>query len=76
MKSTYKKIMHVACGQGLRLGSLLGYLMLFEKHINKYANTDKLDISTIKETIAKLKNETTLIIMDNNRIIGVADDLK
>ena len=41
MKITYKKLMHVACGQSLALERLEAYLKIFDSYIDKYENTDK-----------------------------------
>ena len=47
MKITYRKLMHVACGQSLALERLEAYLKIFDMYITKYANTEKLNEENI-----------------------------
>lgn len=76
MKITYKKLMHVACGQSLALERLEAYLGIFDMYITKYANTEKLNEENIKGFIKSFKKETKIAIRDNNRLIEITDDLK
>lgn len=76
MKITYKKLMHVACGQSLALERLEAYLSIFNEFITKYANTKQLNEENIRNFLKSFKKETKIAIRDNNRIIDVAEDLK
>ena len=76
MKITYRKLMHVACGQSLALERLEAYLKIFDMYITKYANTEKLNEENIKGFIKSFKKETKIAIRDNNRLIEITDDLK
>lgn len=76
MKITYKKLMHVACGQSLALGRLEAYLGIFDMYITKYANTEKLNEENIRGFLKSFKKETKIAIRDNNRLIEITDDLK
>ena len=74
MKITYRKLMHVACGQSLALERLECYLGIFDKYITKYANTEKLNEENIRGFLKMFKKETKAAIKENNRIIDVAED--
>ena len=76
MKITYRKLMHVACGQSLALGRLEVYLDIFNEFITKYANTEQLNEENIRGFLKSFKKETKSVIKDNNRIIDIAEDLK
>ena len=76
MKITYKKLMHVACGQSLALGWLEAYLGIFNEFITKYANTEQLNEKNIRDFLKIFKKETKIAIKDNNMLIEIADDLK
>lgn len=76
MKITYRKLMHVACGQSLALGRLEAYLGIFDMYITKYANTEKLNEENIRGFLKSFKKETKIAIRDNNRLIEITDDLK
>lgn len=76
MKITYKKLMHVACGQSLALERLETYLKIFDMYITKYANTEKLNEENIRGFLKSFKKETKIAIRDNNRLIEITDDLK
>lgn len=76
MKITYKKLMHVACGQSLALERLEAYLGIFNEFITKYANTEKLNEENIRDFLKMFKKETKIAIRDNNRLIEITDDLK
>ena len=76
MKITYKKLMHVACGQSLALERLEAYLKIFDMYITKYANTEKLNEENIRGFLKSFKKETKIAIRDNNRLIEITDDLK
>ena len=76
MKITYRKLMHVACGQSLALGRLEAYLGIFDMYITKYANTEKLNEENIRGFLKSFKKETKIAIRDNNRLIVITDDLK
>ena len=76
MKITYRKLMHVACGQSLALGRLEAYLGIFNEFITKYANTEQLNEKNIGDFLKIFKKETKIAIKENNRIIDVAEDLK
>ena len=76
MKITYKKLMHVACGQSLALGRLEAYLGIFNEFITKYANTEQLNEENIRGFLKSFKKETKIAIRDNNRLIEITDDLK
>ena len=76
MKITYKKLMHVACGQSLALERLEAYLKIFDSYIDKYENTDKFNAENVRGFVRSFKKETKIAIKDNNRIIDVAEDLK
>lgn len=76
MKITYKKLMHVACGQSLVLERLEAYLKIFDSYIDKYENTDKFNAENVRGFLKSFKKETKIAIKENNRIIDVAEDLK
>ena len=76
MKITYKKLMHVACGQGLALERLEAYLGIFNEFITKYANTEQLNEENIRNFLKSWKKETKIAVRDNNRLIEITDDLK
>ena len=76
MKITYKKLMHVACGQSLALERLEAYLKIFDMYITKYANTEKLNEENIRVFLKSFKKETKIAIKENNRLIEITDDLK
>ena len=76
MKITYRKLMHVACGQSLALGRLEAYLGIFDEYITKYSNTKKLNEENIRGFLKMFKKETKIAIRDNNRLIEITDDLK
>ena len=76
MKITYKKLMHVACGQSMALERLEAYLKIFDSYIDKYENTDKFNAENVRGFLKSFKKETKIAIKDNNRIIDVAEDLK
>ena len=76
MKITYKKLMHVACGQSLALERLEAYLKIFDMYITKYANTEKLNEENIRGFLKSFKKETKIAIRDNNRLIEITDDFK
>ena len=76
MKETYKKLMHVACGQSLALERMDIFLNMFDEFLNKYASTEQFNEGNIRHYVKILKKETKLAIKDNNRIIDVAEDLK
>ena len=76
MKITYKKLMHVACGQSLALERLEAYLKIFDSYIDKYENTDKFNAENVRGFLKSCKKETKIAIKENNRIIDVAEDLK
>ena len=76
MKITYRKLMHVACGQSLALGRLEAYLKIFDSYIDKYENTDKFNAENVRGFLKSFKKETKIAIKENNRIIDVAEDLK
>ena len=76
MKITYKKLMHVACGQSLALERLEAYLKIFDSYIDKYENTDKFNAENVRGFLKSFKKETKIAIKENNRIIDVAEDLK
>ena len=76
MKITYRKLMHVACGQSLALGRLEVYLGIFNEFITKYANTEKLNEENIRDFLKMFKKETKIAIRENNRIIDITEDLK
>ena len=76
MKITYKKLMHVACGQSLALKRLEAYLGIFNEFITKYANTEQLNEENIRNFLKSFKKETKIAIRDNNRLIEITDDLK
>ena len=76
MKITYRKLMHVACGQSLALGRLEAYLAIFNEFITKYANTEQLNEENIRNFLKSFKKETKIAIRDNNRLIEITDDLK
>ena len=76
MKITYKKLMHVACGQSLALERLEAYLSIFNEFITKYANTKQLNEENIRNFLKSFRKETKIAIRDNNMLIEIADDLK
>ena len=76
MKITYKKLMHVACGQSLALERLEAYLKIFDSYIDKYEITDKFNAENVRGFLKSFKKETKIAIKENNRIIDVAEDLK
>lgn len=76
MKITYRKLMHIACGQSLALERLEAYLKIFDMYITKYANTEKLNEENIRDFLKIFKKETKIAIRDNNRLIEITDDLK
>ena len=76
MKITYRKLMHVACGQSLALGRLEAYLGLFDEYITKYSNTEKLNEENIRGFLKMFKKETKTAIKENGRIINITEDLK
>ena len=76
MKITYRKLMHVACGQSLALERLEAYLKIFDSYIDKYENTDKFNAENIRGFLKSFKKETKIAIRDNNRLIEITDDLK
>ena len=76
MKITYKKLMHVACGQSLVLERLEAYLKIFDMYITKYANTEKLNEENIRDFLKIFKKETKIAIKENGRIIDITEDLK
>ena len=76
MKITYRKLMHVACGQSLALERLEAYLGIFNEFITKYANTEQLNEENIRNFLRSFKKETKIAIRDNNRLIEITDDLK
>ena len=76
MKITYRKLMHVACGQSLALERLETYLKIFDSYIDKYENTDKFNAENVRGFLKSFKKETKIAIKENNRIIDVAEDLK
>ena len=76
MKITYRKLMHVACGQSLALERLETYLKIFDMYITKYANTEKLNEENIRGFLKSFKKETKIAIKENNRIIDITEDLK
>ena len=76
MKITYRKLMHVACGQSLALERLEAYLKIFDSYIDKYENTDKFNAENVRDFLKSFKKETKIAIKENNRIIDVAEDLK
>lgn len=76
MKITYRKLMHVACGQSLALERLEAYLKIFDMYITKYANTEKLNEENIRGFLKSFKKETKIAIRDNNRLIEITDDFK
>ena len=76
MKITYKKLMHIACGQSLALERLEAYLKIFDSYIDKYENTDKFNAENVRGFLKSFKKETKIAIKENNRIIDVAEDLK
>ena len=76
MKITYKKLMHVACGQSLALERLEAYLKIFDSYIDKYENTDKFNAENVRGLLKSFKKETKIAIKENNRIIDITEDLK
>ena len=76
MKITYRKLMHVACGQSLALERLETYLKIFDSYIDKYENTDKFNAENVRGFLKSFKKETKIAIRDNNRLIEITDDLK
>ncbi|MBR4003175.1 MAG: hypothetical protein IKI95_03795 [Clostridia bacterium] len=76
MKITYRKLMHVACGQSLALGRLEAYLSIFNEFITKYANTEQLNEKNIRDFLKIFKKETKIAIKENGRIIDITEDLK
>ena len=76
MKITYRKLMHVACGQSLALGRLEAYLSIFNEFITKYANTEQLNEKNIRDFLKIFKKETKFAIKENGRIIDITEDLK
>lgn len=76
MKITYKKLMHVACGQSIALERLEAYLKIFDSYIDKYENTDKFNAENVRGFLKSFKKETKIAIRDNNRLIEITDDLK
>lgn len=76
MKITYKKLMHVACGQSLALERLEAYLKIFDSYIDKYENTDKFNAENVRGFLKSFKKETKIAIKENNRIIDITEDLK
>ena len=76
MKITYKKLMHVACGQSLALERLEAYLKIFDSYIDKYENTDKFNAENVRGFVRSFKKEAKAAIRDNNRLIEITDDLK
>ena len=76
MKITYRKLMHVACGQSLALERLEAYLGIFNEFISKYANTEQLNEENTRNFLKSFKKETKIAIRDNNRLIEITDDLK
>lgn len=76
MKITYRKLMHVACGQSLALERLEAYLKIFDSYIDKYENTDKFNAENVRGFLKSFTKETKIAIKENNRIIDVAEDLK
>jgi len=76
MKITYRKLMHVACGQSLALGRLEAYLGIFDEYITKYSNTEKLNEENIRGFLKMFKKETKTAIKENGRIIDITEDLK
>ena len=76
MKITYRKLMHVTCGQSLALERLEAYLKIFDMYITKYANTEKLNEENIRGFLKSFKKETKIAIKENNRIIDITEDLK
>ena len=76
MKITYRKLMHVACGQSLALERLEAYLKIFDSYIDKYENTDKFNAENVRGFLKSFKKETKIAIRDNNRLIEITDDLK
>ena len=76
MKITYRKLMHVACGQSLALERLETYLKIFDSYIDKYENTDKFNAENVRGFLKSFKKETKIAIKENNRIIDITEDLK
>ena len=76
MKITYRKLMHVACGQSLALERLEAYLKIFDNYIDKYENTDKFNAENVRGFLKSFKKETKIAIKENNRIIDITEDLK
>lgn len=76
MKITYKKLMHVACGQSLALERLEAYLKIFDSYIDKYENTDKFNAENVRGFVRSFKKEAKIAIKENNRIIDITEDLK
>ena len=76
MKITYRKLMHVACGQTLALERLDTYLSLFDSYITKYENTDNFNEENVRGFLKSFKKETKIAIKENNRIIDITEDLK
>ena len=76
MKITYRKLMHVACGQSLALERLEAYLKIFDSYIDKYENADKFSAENVRGFLKSFKKETKIAIKENNRIIDITEDLK
>ena len=76
MKITYKKLMHIACGQSLAHARLEAYLKIFDSYIDKYENTDKFNAENVRGFLKSFKKETKIAIRENNRIIDITEDLK
>ena len=76
MKITYRKLMHVACGQSLALERLEAYLKIFDSYIDKYENTDKFNAENVRGFFHNIRKEAKVAIRDNNRLIEITDDLK
>ena len=76
MKITYRKLMHVACGQSLALERLEAYLKIFDSYIDTYENTDKFSAENVRGFLKSFKKEKKIAIKENNRIIDITEDLK
>ena len=65
MKITYRKLMHVACGQSLALERLEAYLKIFDSYIDKYENTDKFNAENVRGFLKSFKKEVFFIFITN-----------
>ena len=69
MKITYRKLMHVACGQSLALERLEAYLKIFDSYIDKYEKYQIQNRERQKryrdKTNSEKENSNVTITLDN-----------